>query len=133
MRDPRAPPPDLDKCKDIVVKWFKSVFGFTDSVATDLYDEQLLRDKDSLAELNDAEVDNVMCAIRQHHAIAKLSSARLKLAIFWIKRQDRTQCAIGVPDRPLVTIDLDTMLLLKTQKQLEDEWGLGNKDPDYPV
>ena len=25
------------------------------------------------------------------------------------------------------------MLLLKTQKQLEDEWRLGNKEPDYPV
>jgi hypothetical protein len=25
------------------------------------------------------------------------------------------------------------MLLLKTQKQLEDEWRLGNKEPDYPA
>ena len=25
------------------------------------------------------------------------------------------------------------MLLLKTQKQLEDEWRLGNKEPEYPA
>ncbi len=75
MARPTTLPPDLDKCKDIVVKWFKSVFGFTDSVATALYDEQLLREKNSLAELNDAEVDNVMRAIRRHHPIAELSSA----------------------------------------------------------
>ncbi len=92
-----------------------------------------MRDKNSLIELNDAEVDNVMRAIRRHHPIAELSSARLKLAIFWIKNQDRTERVIGGPQRLLVTITLDTMLLLKTQKQLEDEWRLGNKEPDYPV
>ncbi len=63
MARPKTPPPDLDKCKDIVVKWHKSVFGFTDSVATALYNEQLLRNKDSPVELNDNEVDNVMRAI----------------------------------------------------------------------
>ena len=133
MARPETPPPDLDKCKDIVVKWYKSVFGFTNLVATALYDEQLLKDKDSLAELNDNEVDNVMRVIRRHHAIAELSSARLKLAIFWIKHQNRTQREIGVPGRSLVTIKPYTMLLLKTQKQLEDEWRLCNKEPDYPV
>ncbi len=62
MARPTTPPPDLDKCKGVVVKWFKSVFGFTNAVAMALYDEQLLRDKNSLAELNDAEVNNVMRA-----------------------------------------------------------------------
>ncbi len=63
MARPDTPPPDLDKCKDNVVAWYKSVFGFTNSVAKALYGEQLLRDKDSLVELNEAEVDNVMRAI----------------------------------------------------------------------
>jgi hypothetical protein len=63
MVRPKTPPPDRDKCKGIVVKWYKSVFGFTETVATALYNKQLLRDKDSLVELNDNEVDNVMCAI----------------------------------------------------------------------
>jgi hypothetical protein len=124
---------DLDACNDNIVGWFKSVMGFTYSVAKALYDTQLLRNKDSLAELNDNEVDNVMRAIRRHHAIAELSSAQLKLVIFWIKHQDCTQSEIGGPALPLVTIKLDTMLLLKTQQQLEDEWRLGNKEPDYPV
>jgi hypothetical protein len=64
MARPETPPPDLDKCKDIVVKWYKSILGFTNLVATALYDEKLLRNKDSLVELNDNEVDNVMRAIR---------------------------------------------------------------------
>jgi hypothetical protein len=59
--------------------------------------------------------------------------ARLKLAIFWIKHQDRTQREVGIPSNPLVKTELKMMLLLKTQKQLEDEWRLGNKEPDYPA
>jgi hypothetical protein len=133
MTQSDTPPSDLDACKDIVIKWYKNVFGFTNTVAKALYYEQLLCDKNTLTELSDSEVDNVMRAIRRTQAIAKLFSARLKLAIFWIKHQYRTQCEIGVPARPLVTVDLDTMMLLKTQKQLEDEWRLGNKEPDYPA
>jgi hypothetical protein len=55
--------------------------------------------------MNDNEVNNVMHAICRHHTIAELSSAQLKLAIFWIKHQDRTQHEIGRPDRLLVTIN----------------------------
>ena len=42
-----TPPPDLDACKDNIVRWYKSVFGFTDKVAKALYDKQLLRRKPS--------------------------------------------------------------------------------------
>ncbi len=59
-----SPPPDLDSARDNIVSWYKRIFGFTDKVAKALYDKQLLRRKESLAELNDAEVDNVMRAIR---------------------------------------------------------------------
>ncbi len=64
MARPDTPPPDLDACKDIVVKWYKNVFGFTDSVALALYNKQLLRNKNTLAKLSDNEVNNVMRAIR---------------------------------------------------------------------
>ena len=121
MARPETPPPDLGACKDIFIAWYENVFGFTDTVAKALYDEQLLRDKNTLAELSDSEVDNVMRAIRRTQAIAKISSARLKLAIFWIKHQDRTQREIGVPAAPLVKVGLDTTMLLETQKQLEDK------------
>ena len=53
--------------------------------------------------------------------------ARLKLAIFWIKHQDRTMHKIGVIGKPLMKVTLDTILTLKTQKHLEDEWRSGNK------
>ena len=49
MARPNTPPPDLDVCKDIVVEWYKNVFGFTDLVAKALYNEQLLRNKNTLA------------------------------------------------------------------------------------
>ncbi len=102
-------------------------------MTTAFYDKQLLRNKNTLAKLSDNKVDNVMRAICWTNAIAEISLAWLKLAIFWIKHQDRIQHEISVPGRSLVTIKLDTMLLLKTQKQLEDEWRLGNKKPDYPA
>ena len=109
--------------------WYKEVFGFTNAVARALYNEQLK----TLAKLSDSEINSVICAICRTLPIAKISVARLKLAIFWIKHQDRTQRKVGIPANPLVRVELKTMLLLKTQKQLEDEWRLGNKEPDYPA
>ena len=128
---PKTLPLDLDACKDIFIKWYNNVFGFTDRVAKAFYDEQLLRDKNTLAERSNSEVDNVMRAICRTQAIAKLSLARLKLAIFWIKHQDRTQHKIGTPAAPLMRVTLETILVLKTQKHLEDELRLGNKEPDF--
>ncbi len=90
-----------------------------------------MRSKTTLAELYDKTVDNICKAIRKDHNFAEISVERLQLAIFWIKHQDRTQRDVGIPARPLVKIDLKEMLLLKTQKQLEDDWRLNNKEPDY--
>ncbi len=111
----------------------QEVFGFTDAVAKALFDKQLLQDKKTLAKLSDSKIDSVICAIRRTLPIAEISAAQLKLTIFWIKHQDRTQREVGMPANPLVRVTLETMLLLKTQKQLEDEWRLGNKEPDYPA
>ncbi len=113
------------------IAWYKEVFGFTDPVAKALYNKQLLQDKKTLAKLSDSEINSIMQAICRAQAIAKISAARLKLAIFWIKHQYRTQREIGIPAAPLVRVTFDTIMLLKTQKQLEDEWHLGNKEPDY--
>jgi hypothetical protein len=114
------------------IAWYKGVFGFTDLVAKALYDKQLLQDKKTLAKLSDSKIDSIMRVICRTQAIAKISVARLKLAIFWIKHQNRTQHKIGIPATPLVRVTLDTIMLLKTQKQLKDEWRIGNKEPDYP-
>ena len=72
------------------IAWYKEVFGFTNSVAKALYYEQLLQDKKTLAELSYSEIDSIMHAIRRTQSIAKISATQLKLAIFWVKHQDRT-------------------------------------------
>ncbi len=79
------------------IAWYREVFGFTKPVAKALYDKQLLQDKKTLAELIDSKIDSIMRAICRTQAIAKISMARLKLAIFWIKHQDCTQRKVGIP------------------------------------
>ena len=111
--------------------WYKEVFGFSDEVARALYDDQLLKGKLILSELTDQTIDNIVKAIRRTLNIAEISVERLKLAVFWIKHMDRVQRDVGIPARPLVKTELKEMLLLKTQKQLEDDWRLSNKEPDY--
>ena len=96
-----------------------------------LYDKQLLQDKKTLTELSDSKLNSICCVIHRTKAIAEISVAQLKLAIFWIKHQDLTQREVGIPAAPLVKVTLETILALKTQKHLEDEWRIGNKEPDY--
>ena len=111
------------------ILWYKDVFGFSTPVVICLYEEQLLQNKKTLAELNDSNIDSICCVIRQTKAIAEISAARLKLAIFWIKHQDRTMHKIGLVDNQLVKVNLDKILTLKEQKCLEDDWRSGNKEP----
>ncbi len=92
-----------------------------------------MKNKTTLAKLGDNDIDNIIRAICRTLPIAEISAARLKLAVFWIKHQDCTQREVGIPARPLVKVELKTMLLLKTQKQLEGKWRLSNKEPDYPA
>ena len=73
------------------IAWYKEVFGFTNTVAKALYKEQLLQDKKTLAKLSDSEIDSFMRAICWTLPISEISVAQLKLAMFWIKHQDRTQ------------------------------------------
>ena len=68
------------------IAWYKEVFGFTDDPSRALYDEQLLKDKKTLTELSDSIIKTICRTL----PIAEISAARLKLAIFWIKHQDRT-------------------------------------------
>jgi hypothetical protein len=90
-----------------------------------------LQSKKTLTKLNDSKIDSICCAICRTKATAKISVARLKLAIFWIKHQDCTMHEISVIGKPLVKVNLNTILTLKTQKHLEDEWRSGNKEPEY--
>ncbi len=56
---------------------------------------------------------------------------RLKLAIFWIKHQDRTLCEIGVTAKPLLRVTFMKINALKVQKRLKDNWTSDNKEPAY--
>ena len=102
----------MQDTKVYFLAWYKEVFGFSDEAARALYDDQLLRSKLTLSELTDQTIDNIIKAIRRTLNIAEISVERLKLAVFWIKHQDRIQRDVGIPARPLVKIDLKEMLLL---------------------
>ncbi len=84
------------------IAWYKEVFGFNDDVARALYNEQLLKDKKTLAKLSDSDIDSIIRVIRKTLPIAEIAEAQLKLAIFWIKHQERTQCKVVIPSNPLV-------------------------------
>jgi hypothetical protein len=84
------------------IAWYKEVFGFNDDAARAFYDEQLLKDKKTLAKLSDSNINSIIHAICKTLPVAKIAAARLKLAIFWIKHQDRTQHKFGIPSNPLV-------------------------------
>jgi hypothetical protein len=56
---------------------------------------------------------------------------RLKLLIFWVSHQHRTECEIGGNQNPLARIDLDTLNQLKEQKRLKEGWAANNKEPEH--
>ena len=115
------------------IKWYKEVFGFSNQVATALYDNQLFQSAETIAEFGDSKIDNVCRTLRRDSSlpIAELAVTRLKLLTFWIRHQHRTGCEIGGVQNPLVRTDLTTLNLLKEQKRLEDVWAANNKEPEY--
>jgi len=115
------------------IAWYRDVFGFSDRVATALYDDQLFQDATTIAEFGDSEIDSVCRTLRRDSGlpIAELAVTRLKLLTFWIRHQIRTGCEIGGSSNPLVKIELKTLNLLKEQKRLEDGWAANNKEPEY--
>ena len=115
------------------IKWYKEVFGFSNQVATALYDDQLFQDALTIAEFGDSEIDSVCRTLRRDSSlpIAELAVTRLKLMTFWVRHQHRTGRVIGGVQNPLVRIDLKTLNLLKEQKRLEDGWAANKKEPKY--
>ena len=90
-----------------------------------------LQNKKTLAKINDNKIDSICHTICRTKPIAEISAAQLKLAIFWIKHQDRTLHKIGIVGNLQVKVTLNMILTLKPQKYLEDEWRSGNKEPEY--
>jgi hypothetical protein len=115
------------------IKWYREVFGFSNQVATALYDDQLFQDAATIAEFGDSEIDSVCHTLRRDSSlpIADLVVTRHKLLTFWLRHQHRTGRVIGGVHNPLVRIDLATLNQLKEQKRLEDGWAANNKEHEY--
>ena len=45
------------------IKWYNEVFGFSNQVATALYDDQLFQNAETIAEFGNSEIDNVCCTL----------------------------------------------------------------------
>ena len=115
------------------ILWFKDKFGFSNQVATALYDDQLFQNKKTISEFSDGEIDNVCRSLCRDSGlpVAELAVTRLKLLAFWIRHQDQTGREVGVTSNPLVKTKLDDINLLKEQKRLEDGWAANNEEPEY--
>jgi hypothetical protein len=85
------------------IVWYRDVFGFTVPAATMLYNVQLVKDKDTLSKLNNGNINNICCIIRQdsNQPVAEVAAAQVKLLSFWIQHQDQTCCEIGMTAKPL--------------------------------
>jgi len=115
------------------IKWYKEVFGFSNQVATTIYDAQLFQNAETITEFGDSEINSVCCTLCRDSSlpIAELAVTRLKLLTFWIRHQHRTRREIGGVQNPLVRTDLATLNQLKEQKRLKDGWAANNKEPEH--
>jgi len=93
------------------IKWYREVFGFSNQVATTLYDDQLFQSPEIIAEFGDSKIDNVCRTLRRDSSlpIAELAVTRLKLLAFWVRHQHCTGREIGGVQNPLVRTDLATL------------------------
>jgi hypothetical protein len=116
--------------------WFIQEFGFSTNAATALQDVQMLKDAQTLSELDNDAVANVCKAVSKDisQSVAKIAATKLKLACLWTRHQHRTLRVIGGTQRPLVKIKYSGEIeLLQQQKQEEDQWAAGHTEPEYPL
>jgi hypothetical protein len=60
------------------------------TAVTSQYDVHMLKDKDTLSELDKATIKNICQAVRKDtgQPVAEVATARLKMLAFWIVHQD---------------------------------------------
>jgi hypothetical protein len=46
------------------IAWCRDIVGFSDRVATTIYNDQLFKDKSTIAEFSDSKVDSICCTLR---------------------------------------------------------------------
>ncbi len=78
----------------------------------------------------------MIVAIRRDlkESIAEIAVQRLKLVIYWVKYQVRTNrpfVSHGEANRFLSEVDRSDFLPLREQKEMVDTWFENNKEPDY--
>jgi hypothetical protein len=116
--------------------WFAKEFGFSCNAATALYNVQMLKNAQTLSELEDDAVANICKAVSIDvgQSVAKIAATKLKLTCFWIRHQHRTSREIGGTQRPLVRIEYSGKIdLLQEQKREEDQWAAAHMEPEYPL
>jgi hypothetical protein len=86
--------------------WFIQEFSFSTNAATALHDVQMLKDAQTLPEIDDDAVADICKAVSKDigQSVAKIATTKLKLTCFWIRHQHRTLRVIGETKRPLVKI-----------------------------
>jgi hypothetical protein len=101
------------------IAWYIQEFGFNTNAATALRNVQMLKDANTLSELNNDAIANICKAVSKDtdQSVAEIAATKLKLVCFWIRHQIWTLREIGGTGRPLVKIPYTgTIDLLQQQK-----------------
>jgi hypothetical protein len=119
-----------------MISWMENTLGFSRVVATELYQGQLLKTWKDFGDVRDDDVDRMIAAIRRDlkESIAEIAVQRLKLVIYWVKYQIRTNRPFverGNLNRYLSEVERNDFLPLREQKEMVDTWFDNNKEPDY--
>jgi hypothetical protein len=101
----RSMAPNSDTRENFLL-WFIKEFCFSCNAATALYDVQMLKDAQTLSELDNDAIANICKAVSKDvgQSVAEIAATKLKLSCFWIRHQARTLREIGGTQRPLVRI-----------------------------
>ena len=118
-----------------MISWMTGTLGFSRVVATKLYQGQLLKTWKEFADMRDDDIDQVISICRDlKESIAEIAVSRLKLVIYWVKYQVRTNqpfVSCGETHRYLSKVETKDFLPLQEQKEIVDNWFDTNKEQDY--
>jgi hypothetical protein len=86
--------------------------------------------------MRDNDINRVISMIWHDlkESIAKIAVARLKLVIYWVKLQIRTNCSFlynGELTRYFSDVETKDFLPFREQKEIIDAWFDKNKEPDH--
>ena len=128
---PETTPEEALRMKTIAT--FRSLLSIDQGAAYALYDDQAIRDLDSLRELDDKMIDAVCLAIIKPgrdmtgYPFPILSQARLKLTAFWARHLRRTSRELD----DWLEVEWAQVKALAPQKDLEDNYK-DSKAPSIP-